>query len=240
MSSSHNEDDFVAFEAAVQESFVGAAGGGSQEFSVPDNFWEILTSDPQLASNLESLIEERANRRFQELVLTQSESERARVFEEARKEGLQQGLKLGQKEIEAVRPQLNSISEGILAEKERILREHEESWIKALFHLLRRFMVPGGEEIGLSIKGWLMESLDNLADGAKVEVHLPEDDYERVAGALPTQAEDKWEWVRDSDLKAGELKCTSRLGGVFFSRSDEMKELEGIVHRYLQRVTKDA
>ncbi len=175
--------------------------------------------DPALKSEFDREVTKRA----QELLLNEAAPQRKILFDEAKKEGYEQGLREGKAKSDEVCQRLNVLGESLVREKESLLRDHEKIWCDAIEYLMRRFLVPLSAERLQSLGDWIEESIGELAKEAKIQVALPCEVFAQVKDVVPPV---KWEWTEDPSLKPTDLRVEIKGGGIFFSPDVQWQKFE--------------
>lgn len=207
-------------------------GKATPSFGLPETFWEWVKHDPEVSHQMQVHID------------AQVEAEIAKrshiAFEAARQKGEAEGVRLGReeakREVDAQLTHLTEVVTAILKEKQKILFDHEDIWIAALGHLLKRFLVSGRELALAEIDKWLKEGLVNFEKTGKIRLHLSENDHRKLESILHQLPKANWELVRDLGLKDGEVHCETSAGGIYFSTDEELSRLFAVIDRYSQGV----
>jgi flagellar biosynthesis/type III secretory pathway protein FliH len=202
-------------------------------FAVRPETWEALFADPTLRADFE--------RRVEEAVVSRLEPDlqkyRAQVEAEAREAGVARGMEEAAQLLTQGRAELSAVCHQVLASQEAVLRAHERAWAEALVRLLRRFLVPHGDQIASGIRDWLNESLTGFAGRHAMRIRLAPDQAQQVRRALGESNGSGWELVKDESLAPGEIRCESEAGGLIFNASPEAEQLDKFLAEYFPEET---
>lgn len=205
-----------------------ASSHEAKRFSLSSDLLGVLSSDPGLKEQWDSMVDERVRTRLAE----EQAGYRAALEEEARKEGLKRGLDEARQQVEQVMQSMENIARELLIRKETILHAHEKQWCEALSHLLHRFLVPRSDALQAGVKRWLEESLTGFSGNHAIRVHVSPMEYDRLASGLGEVAGRPVELVRDATLSEGQIHCECDGGGIFFSPADEAQRLEAWLQEF--------
>lgn len=246
---SPNPDGFQGY-ALTEESAQSSDSGGesirpfqidavselSQSFGLPEVFWNWVKDDPEVSLQLEAIIEARVRDRLK--------IKETAAIEAAREKGRAEGIELGRADakvaVEEELLRLDHLFESVMRQKSSLMLDHEKSWIAALGHLLKRFLVPGRELALSEIDIWMREGLSNFEEKGKVRLHLSDEDFRRLESIIHQLPHGNWELVKDNQLQPGEVRCETGSGGLFFSTQEEMNRLFETIDRFTARKTEDA
>lgn len=209
-----------------------AAGGGAPglpSFGLPQVFWNWVKTDPQVALQLELLIETRVNEQLR--VRLAEEREGARV--QGLAEGLDTGRAAAKTERDAQLATFEALCQSILAKESNLMREHESLWLGLLRHILQRFLVPNRDLALADIEKWMSEGLASFEQQGAVKLYLGEDDFRKWEALSRERKPKHLEVHQDILLKDGEIRCESNAGGIFFSSEDERARLFETLDRYI-------
>lgn len=234
------ETGFRAFRVVAGNGESGASEPGTSSakrdsFGLSEAFWEWAKKDPEVGRELENLVQERVAKTL--------EAQSAKVLEESRRVGLEQGMaqgrETGKQELDRQLERVAHLASEMLAQKTALMTDHEQLWMTALGHILKRFLVPNRELALAEIDAWIKEGLANFERTGKIRLHLSDNDYRTLEGILHQLPKANWELVRDHEMSDGAVHCETNAGGVLFSSENEMSRLLQIIDRFT-RVEKKA
>ncbi len=197
------------------------------QFSLPSALWESIERDPVVKAEFDQRVELRAR----ELILSETNAERAAIFEQARQAGLAAGAAEAKAHLEKSGEALAQLVAQVIGDKQRLLRQHEPIWCEAVRHLMKRFLVPLSVERLAVIHSWLEQAIGELGEHARIKllvgpaVHA---DIVKSGFTVP-----KCEWVLDKALSDREIRVEIEGGGIFFSLDEEWKKFERLLDETL-------
>lgn len=201
-----------------------AESTADDRFTVPGIFLEALWSDAAFREQWDEVIQKRVEEKF----AAEQEELRAKTIADARAEGIAQGLEESRALVAEIDERLKHVCERVLEEKEALLHAHEKMWCDAMLHLLRRFLVRRPEEVVSVLQAWMDDSLRGFPQKARIRIYLSESDNQQVQRAMSFRLDKggNHEFTVDRNLSAGEIRCECDGGGIFFSPSQELTDLE--------------
>jgi flagellar biosynthesis/type III secretory pathway protein FliH len=231
LDSAKNKKSFPDFgqsdpSAAGLGGFLAPFGSGKPvQFSMPSVVWENIERDPQVKAEFDKRVEAR----LQAILHTETAPQRQALFDQAKKEGLEQGIAEGQSKVAESCKYLETIAKRIIEEKQEILRAHEGIWCEAVYHLMKRFLVPLSVEKLKALHDWMESAIGDLERQSKLRVLLSPGLYAQASQlAIPADAP-QWEWVEDKSLSDSELRVEIAGGGIFFSPESEWTKFEKLL-----------
>ena len=113
-----------------------AASTSSEDFGLPDSFWEWIRGDQTLKTALDRMIDTQV----EEKVKKDFEKYKGEVFSEAKKEGIQKGIDLSQAELGTIKNEMKVLVDALSQEKELLLRHHANLWVGLFESTLKLFL----------------------------------------------------------------------------------------------------
>ena len=247
----------------VREEFVSEKDYNPDAFSIPADFWSALTADKCVAKEIERIISQEVQKRADqfeskiaevlktrlvELEHTQktlSEQKEKEGYEAGFQKGLQEGnlksetdyqaLKIGlAQEVEVLKNEMRNWIQGFIDEKEKLLNVHQQHWIRALSHLLKKFLVKNSGQIEVGIQKWIETQVVNFRSEEKLKVFIPESQFKSISKLEISAVSPELEFIKDLSLKDNEFRIESSSGGIFFSASEQLNQLETMVEDILK------
>lgn len=199
-------------------------------FVLPEHFWQWFESDEVVRVEMHRRIEEKAKiaaeERFVQL--------RAAVEQKAFEEGVQRGIEEARLRVAEVVGQLEEICSQVIADKQKLLHEHEAEWGHALGHILERFLIPKPELTIEQITKWANDGLMSFEKAGRIRIRLSAEDFKRVNEGH-SKAGTRWELVEDPVLSKGQIQCDCDSGGFFFSPTEQWEKLNQWIDRFTGR-----
>lgn len=226
MDSAKNRKSFPDFategESTVARDFAVYGRPTPEQFSLPTSFWDAIQRDPELRAEYERRVESRAK----ELLEADATPQKQQIFDQARKDGFEQGVQEGRKQLQECQLHLENIAKQVIAEKVELLHQHEGIWVETVGHLMKRFLVPQTKERLANLKKWLEEAIGDLSRQAKIQVALAPSVMSEVKAITMAEETSHWDWVEDRSLNEMEIRVNLLGGGLLFSPQAELAKLE--------------
>jgi flagellar biosynthesis/type III secretory pathway protein FliH len=261
MKSFHSEE----FRPAVSEPASGE-GKAASDFSSavpPQNnvgfrfgqqFWERVHSDDRLRAELDQMISERVNTRFEmnrKAFEEALETERKGELEKAREQGRAAGFEVGRSagrdeafaekkaEIENALASMGNVTTTVLREKENMLRSHERMWLETLEYLFESCLIPREKEILHNISEWLTSLLDEFSKTKTVRIYVSSESLRAYKVAAELEGFHHWAIQADEQLGAGDIRCECDNGGVLFSDKAALEKVRQTIRAIIQCESKN-
>lgn len=223
-----------AFEGSFQTSsdrgFASWHQVESRDFAISKNIWQAILADPAHRSEVDALVEQRANERIEQKL--------AAMKEEARAQGFNQGIDEARASVTAqvgrIEQLFGQACETLVREKHKVLTDHESAWCEALQYCLNRFLVPEPEQKLFVAKEWLEQSLSGFSENAIVVVFLNPADFDAVESEFVKFRGDRWEFRTDPRLGRGEIRAECEGGGIHYNPAEQREKLDLILKRVTQ------
>ncbi len=191
------------------------------KFHLPSSFWAAIQTDPALKAEWDQRVDARAR----EILESEAAPQKQAILEEARKQGIAQGLEEGKQRAQEICDRLEAIATGVVKEKEALLHSHERVWCQTLSRTAQRFLAPLSPERLSSLQGWLEEGIGELAKSGKIRVLVSPSVLAQL-GELATGSMPHWEWAADPNVKDGDLRVELEGGGLLFSSQDQSEKID--------------
>lgn len=219
--------------------------GKPSGFTLSQDFWAYLVGQPWIKEELEKRIEDGIKAGVQKEIDTRFTDIEAQIREEARKSGYADGLKqgnaegraVGETEFQPIRAegekkifdaitQVGRLGNELLAEKKKILADHERVWCKALKDILVHFQVEKALNISAGVEGWMEERMKEFSTREKLQVFLSSKEFSEIQVNADFLKTVPWEFMQDDSLSVGQMRVECGDGGLFFSRPEWLGKLD--------------
>ena len=229
MKSSHNQFVPYAEGAETEAKHIPTSNKASiQRFGFSGEFMDSLLLDPLFKGEIDRLVEDLASKKAR----TELETFKKTVEEEAKKTGFEAGKQEAQKQMVEQCQTLSEVASQIVEEKTDLLKSHEALWLKALGHLMDRFLISNKREMIPAIEQWLSSALNQIPKKEGIRILVSAQTFESLNQMTSEIEKRGWTLVLDPSLSPDEIRLESSGGGMFFSPSEEKQKLDEILNRF--------
>lgn len=243
MKSFRNDGDFKVMDAGTVAP-TGTAPASTRRFQYGREFWEWVQADPTLQQELDQVINEKINTRFEVLrrdfdKRTEEEARQSHQkaeelgkhdgFEAGKRQGFEQAFSDRKVELEAVIVTLKELTQSIQNSQTTVIHSQQTAWLELFEHLLVQCLVPRADEIVRKIREWLVTELSEFNQNKKVRVTVSIGQFPQYQKALEGSSIENLALVADERLSSGDVRVDCDNGGMLFSDRLSLEKVRSVI-----------
>ncbi|GEM_PF-6396038 len=231
MDSATNKKLFPDFSDAPVV-FESVPSSSKADFQVAGGVWESLLKEPAFEAQLREWIDKIASERLQ--------SRMAEIEKQARDAahlvGMKEGLEHGTQAMQSALQTLQSMTQELVVEKQKLLHSHEETFCDTFFNVLEQLAVPDAKDWSRHIEAVLSKYSIEFGERARVEVCVSPQAWAQLQAAGAVSAEGlRWSTRVDENLAPGKIRFDFGGVGMDLSALEQVQEWKAAAKARFQK-----
>ena len=231
MDSAKNKKLFPDFSDAPVV-FENVPSSSKGDFQVAGGVWESLLKEPAFEAQLREWIDKIASERLQSRMAEIEKQARDAAYLVGMKEGLEQGAQAVQGALQT----LQTMTQELVAQKQKLLHSHEETFCDTFFNVLEQLAVPDAADWSRHIEAVLTKYSIEFGERARVEVCVSPQAWAQLqaAGALAAEGL-RWVTRVDETLAPGKVRFDFGGVGMDLSALEQVQEWKAAAKARFQK-----